>query len=187
MSLHSNADVFIQPIDPASPQKTFRSHPRSRIELEFEDLPNPEPIHTHQDGSTVASSADSRPAWLPLSIFKWSMFKRKKEPHVGGRQAYLQSVKPSSAAFGFQKDQGGFGGRLRASGASAARFEKRNLLLRNSGLDDRNKSYGRSQEKNVQPSNPWFSQATANRQAENADRAKAITSPRREFALDPNH
>ena len=109
------------------------------------------------------------------------MFKKKKEPLVGERQAYLQSVKPGSAASRFQSDQGEFGGGLRASGASAARLEKRNSLLRNSSLDDRNKSHGGSQEKDFyarHPSNPWSSQAIANRQAENADRAKAITSPR---------
>ena len=172
MSPHSNADVFNQPIDPAPPQKPLESYHRARIQSESEGLPNPKFVHTHQDDSTAASSADSRTGWSPLSIFKRSMFKRKKEPLVGERQAYLQSVKPGSAALRFQSDQGEFGGGLRASEASATRFEKRDSLLRNSDMDDRRKSHGGSQEKNLHPSNPWFSLATANRQAENADRAK---------------
>ena len=176
MSPRSNADVLNQPVYPASPQQTPESYPRSRIQSESEGFPNPKPVHTHQDGSTAASSAVSRTAWSPLSIFKWSMFKKKREPLVGERQAYLWSVKPGSAAFRFQSDQDELGGGLRASRASAARFEKRNTLLRNSDMDDRKKSHGGSQEKDLHPSNPWFSQATANRQAENADRAK--TSPR---------
>ena len=181
MTSHSNADVFIQPIDPTVPPKSPKSHPPSGIQFKSKGLPNPKAVYNNQDGSTAAPSTDSRPAWLSLSIFKWTMFKRKKEPIVGEQPSYLQSVKPGSAAFRFQSDRGDFGGGLQASRASAARFEKRNPLLRNLGLNDRNISHDGSQEEDLlasHPPNPWFSQATANRQAENTDRAKAITSPR---------
>ena len=109
------------------------------------------------------------------------MFKRKKEPLVGEQPSYLQSVKPGSAASRFQGDQGDFGGGSQASRVSAARFEKRNSLLKSSGLDDRNETHNGPQEEEFyasNPPNPRSLQVTADRQAENADRAKVITSPR---------
>ena len=179
MSSHSNADVFIQPIDPTFPPKSRESYPPSWIHSESKGLSNPKPIHNNQDGSTAAPSGVSRLAWLSLSIFKWAMFKRKKEPLVGEQASYLQSVQPGSAALRYQGDQGDFGGGLRASGASATRVEKPNSLLKNLGLDDHNKPQDGPQEEGSHASHPpWSLQATANRQAEITDRAKAMTSPR---------
>ena len=175
MSSHSNADVFIQPIDPTYPQKSPKSYPPSWIYSEYKGLSNPKPVHNNQDGSTAAPSADSRPAWLSLSIFKWPRFKRKKEPLVGEQTSCLQSVKPGSAALRFQGGQGDFGDGLQAQGASATRFEKRDSLLRNSELDYRNKSHDGPQEEDFYASHPPNSWS---RQPKNADRANAITSPR---------
>lgn len=176
MSSHSNADVFMQPIDPRFSQKSPTDYSHDWARPKSKGLPNPKAVHIDQDGSTAASSADSRPAWLSLSMFKWTMFKKKKEPLGGEQPSYLQSVKPGSAAFRLQSDQSDFGGGLQASGAPAARFEKRTL-----GLDYRSKLHDGSQEEDLYASHPpnlWTPRATANRQAENADRAKAITFPR---------
>ncbi len=177
MSSYSNADIFIQPMDSTRPQESPERQPRSWIQAESKDLPNLKTVHNNDDCSTVAPPADSRSAWFSLSKFKWMMFKKKKEEPP----SYLQSVKPGSAAVRMQGDQGYFGGTLQASEASAVRFEKRNSPLRNLGLDDRNGSHDGPQEGNFHvshPLTPWSCQATANRRAKNANRAKAIISPR---------
>ena len=181
MSYHSNADVFVQPTDPTFPQKSSEIYPPSGIEFESDGPPTLKPVYNNQNSSTTALSAGSRLAWSSLNIFKWTMFKRKKEPFVGEQPSYLQSIKPGSVASSFQGDQGGSGGQLQGSGASAARFEERNSLLRNSGSDDRSKAHDGFLEEDLYEShfpNLWSPQSTANRQAENAHRAKGVTSPR---------
>lgn len=179
MSYHSNADVFVQPADPEFPQKSSESCPPSWIQSESKGLPTLKPVYNNQNSSTAALSAGLRPAWSSLNIFKWTMFKRKKEPFVGEQPSYLQSIRPGSGALGLQGDQDGFGGRLQGSGASAAPFEKRSSLLRNLGSDDRNKAHGGSLEEDLYAGhlpNLWSPQSTPDRQVENAHRAEGITS-----------
>ena len=174
MSSHCNADVFIQPSDPILPQKNPESQVPHRIQVQPKGLPNSKPAQNNEGSSTAAPSADLRPGWSPLSMFKRMMSKKKKETLVGEQLSYLQPIRPASAALRIQGDQGDLGGRSQASGSFAARFEK----LRDLGLHNPNEAYDGPQKEDhsvTHTINSWSMQATANRQAENA---KARKSPR---------
>ena len=167
MSSYSNADVFIQPSDPIFADQTRESEVPHRIQVQAKGLPTPNPSRNNEDGSTAAPSTGPRSAWSPLGIFKRMMSKNKKAPLFGEKLSYLQPIRPGSAALRIRGDRGNFGGR-------SHRFEQ----LRDSGLHVPNESYDGPQKEDHSGTpnfNPWSLQATANRQAENAE---ARTSPR---------